>query len=112
MLERLANRLHKLLTFDPVLPRPAPPRVATEAVGAEVVSIDHKKGTVLLNHSAIESLDLPAMRMVYRVRDSAMSAVSQLEPGQRIQFTPERENGRYYVRSLNSAPETSGGWVK
>ena len=53
---------------------------------------------VLFSVGEIPSLEMPAMTMVFRTATKEM--LEQLEPGQEIEFIPERVNGKLTVTKI------------
>ena len=61
---------------------------ATAALSAgEVKSIDKSAGKITLKHGPLANLDMPAMTMVFRVRDPAM--LEQVKAGDKVRFEAE-----------------------
>lgn len=77
------------------------PAFAQEWVDAEVRRIDKDGARVTLKHSEIKSLDMPAMTMVFRVRDKAM--LEGLNVGDRVRVQVVREAGQFLVTALKRA---------
>lgn len=68
----------------------------------EVTKVDREAGKVTLKHGPIPSLDMPPMRMVFRVKDPAM--LDAMKAGERIRFKAEKIGGAYTVTEL-AAPK-------
>ena len=64
----------------------------------EVRKIDPAVGKLTLRHGHIENLDMPAMTMVFRVKDPAW--LGQVKVGDKIRFLAERVNGSLTVTAL------------
>lgn len=56
----------------------------------EVRKVDKASGKVTIKHGTLANLDMPAMTMVFRVKDPAM--LDQLRDGDRINFVAEKIN--------------------
>jgi len=54
----------------------------------EVRKIDKAAGKITIKHGPISNLDMPAMTMVYRVKDNAV--LDQLKPGDKINFEADK----------------------
>lgn len=67
----------------------------------EVKKVDKGAGKVTLKHGPLPSLDMPAMTMVFRVKDPAM--LDQLKAGDNIRFKAEKIGGNYTVTEYQSA---------
>lgn len=84
-------------------PAPASAPVASaEMTDAEVRKVDRDTGKLTLKHADIKSLDMPAMTMVFQVRNKAM--LDKLQPGTRIQFKAANEGGKFVVTELKVLP--------
>jgi Cu(I)/Ag(I) efflux system periplasmic protein CusF len=70
-----------------------------QGTSGEVVKIDKGQGKVTLKHGPIQNLDMPAMSMVFRVRDPQW--LDQLKAGDKIRFDAEKLNGQYTVTRLS-----------
>jgi Cu/Ag efflux protein CusF len=68
----------------------------------EVRKIDPGQQKLTLKHGEIKAMDMPPMTMAYRVKDAAV--LSQLQVGDRVQFTVEKVNGAYTLTSVRKAP--------
>lgn len=74
------------------------PARAQEWVEAEVRRIDGEGLRLTLKHAEIKSLDMPAMTMVFRLRDKAM--LQGLAVGDRVRVQVLRESGQFLVVAL------------
>ncbi|MBL8286847.1 MAG: copper-binding protein [Rubrivivax sp.] len=80
--------------------------VAVRAQGAgqasgEVTKIDKAGSRIELKHGEIKALDMPPMRMVWRVRDAKM--LDGLAVGDKVRFTGEKIGGQYTVTAIAKA---------
>ena len=57
---------------------------AADMTEAEVRKIDKDTKKITLKHAEIKSLDMPAMTMVFQVRDPAM--LDAVKPGDKVKF--------------------------
>jgi Cu(I)/Ag(I) efflux system periplasmic protein CusF len=64
--------------------------------------VDVAGGKVTLKHADIPNLDMPAMTMVFQVRDPAQ--LVQLKAGDKLRFTADKVNGAYTVIDLQVTP--------
>ncbi|MBN8505950.1 MAG: copper-binding protein [Burkholderiales bacterium] len=78
------------------------PAAQAEMTDGEVRKIDREAGKLTLKHADIKSLDMPAMTMVFHVRDKAM--LDKLQVGTRIQFQVVSEAGKFVVTELKVKP--------
>lgn len=67
----------------------------------EVKKIDKDAGKVTIKHGPLSNLEMPAMTMVFRVKDAAM--LDQFKPGDQINFIAEKVNGALTVTKIESA---------
>lgn len=77
--------------------------VATDAASwteGTVRKVDRAAGKVTLAHEPLENLGMPAMTMVFRLKDPAW--LDRLEPGERIRFVADKVNGAFTVVRLES----------
>ncbi len=79
----------------------APPASA-EMTDGEVRKIDREAGKLTLKHADIKSLDMPAMTMVFQVRDKAV--LDKLQVGARVQFQVVSEGGKFVITDLKVKP--------
>lgn len=83
--------------------QPAPPPAASATANAdmtagEVRKVDKAAGKVTIKHEELKNLEMPAMTMVFAVRDPLW--LDQLKPGDRIRFKAARSEGKYTVMEL------------
>jgi Cu/Ag efflux protein CusF len=76
---------------------PGPGAMASMSEG-EVRKVDSAVGKLTLRHGPLENLDMPAMTMVFRVKDRAW--LPQLNVGDRVRFVAERVDGNLTVTTL------------
>jgi Cu/Ag efflux protein CusF len=91
-----------LLGTAPVVAQPAGTLVAqltpTELTDGEVRKVDKDAGKLTLKHADIKSLDMPAMTMVFVVKDKAM--LDKLQPGDKVKFRAVSDGGKFTVTDL------------
>ena len=86
----------------------------------EVRRVDTAAGKLTLRHGPLANLDMPAMTMVFRVRDPAW--LRQLDVGEKVRFVAERIDGNLTVTAfeperqaptarLNARADRSGGAI-
>jgi len=68
----------------------------------EVRKIDLEAGKVTLKHAEIKSLDMPAMTMVFVVKDKAM--LDKLKTGDKVKFKVVNDGGKFTVTEIQPAP--------
>ena len=73
---------------------------ATEVDG-EVVKLDRAQSRLTLRHGEIRSLDMPAMTMVFAVKDKAM--LDKLKTGDKIRFKVVNDGGKFTLTEIQPA---------
>jgi Cu(I)/Ag(I) efflux system periplasmic protein CusF len=71
---------------------------ATPMTQGEVKKVDKDSGKVTIKHGPLTNLDMPAMTMVFRVKDAAM--LDQLKAGDKIKFEAEKIEGAITVKKF------------
>jgi len=64
----------------------------------EVRNVDKATRKITLKHDEIKNLDMPAMTMVFVVKEAAM--LEKVKPGDRVQFHAENEDGKLTVTDI------------
>jgi Cu/Ag efflux protein CusF len=90
-----AESSHNHLAKNEVKPAVASSAPLTEG---EVRKIDKDAGRITIKHGPMPKFDMPAMTMVYRVKDKAM--LDQLKPGDKIKFDADGIGGEFTVLRL------------
>jgi len=73
---------------------------AIAMVDGLVKRVDKAAGKVTLSHAPLGNLGMPAMTMVFRVKDATW--LDRLKEGDKIRFTAGKVNGAYTVVHLES----------
>ncbi len=71
---------------------------ATPLSEGEVRKVDKATGKLTIKHGPLENLGMPAMTMIFRVKDAAM--LEQVKPGDRIKFLAEKADGAITVTKI------------
>jgi Cu(I)/Ag(I) efflux system periplasmic protein CusF len=74
------------------------PAAAADMTDGEVRKVDRDNAKLTLKHAEIKSLDMPAMTMVFQVRDRA--ALDGLKVGDKVRFKAVNEAGKYTVTDI------------
>ena len=69
---------------------------------AEVRKIDKSQGKITLKHGEIKNLDMPAMTMVFRVKDAKM--LDAVAVGDKVKVNVEKIDGQYTLTQLVKTP--------
>jgi Cu/Ag efflux protein CusF len=64
----------------------------------EVRKVDRDQGKLTIRHGPIANLDMPAMTMVFRVKDPAL--LNQVKEGDKISFIAEKIDGAIMIMEL------------
>ena len=75
-----------------------PAAAAADMTDAEVRKVDKEAAKVTLKHAEIKSLDMPAMTMVFVVKDKAM--LDKVQVGDKVKFKAVNEAGKYTVTEM------------
>ncbi len=78
-----------------------PMHEAAPMAEGEIRKVDKDAGKLTIKHGPIARLDMPAMTMVYRVKDPAM--LDQVRPGDKVRFEIEQIGGLYTVTRIEAA---------
>lgn len=65
---------------------------------AEVRKIDLENKKITLRHGFIKNLDMPAMSMVFNVRDATL--LDKVKVGDKVKFSAEKLDGLFVVTSI------------
>ena len=82
-------------------PAAAAAGAAADMTDAEVRKIDVEAGKLSLKHADIKSLDMPAMTMVFVVKDKAM--LDKLKAGDKVKFKAINDAGKFTVTEIQPA---------
>ncbi len=74
---------------------------AAALVDGEVRKVDKEAKKLTIKHDPIASLDMPAMTMVFQVKDAAM--LDQVKAGDKVKFTAEKLGGAFTVTRIEPA---------
>jgi Cu/Ag efflux protein CusF len=97
-----------LLALTALTLSPVPPTAAVElaqaqkpqAIDGEVTRINKDTQRITIRHGPMPHLDMPAMTMVYAVKDPAM--LDQVKVGSKIRFVGDKVDGQFTVLSIES----------
>jgi Cu/Ag efflux protein CusF len=77
----------------------APPGAALS--DGEVRKVDKDAKKITLKHGPLQKLDMPAMTMVFQVKDPAM--LDQVKVGDKVKFEAEKVGGAFTVTRIEPA---------
>lgn len=71
-----------------------------QAIDGEVTRVNKDTQKITIRHGPMPHLDMPAMTMVYVVKDPAM--LEQVRVGSKIRFIGDKVDGQFTVLSIES----------
>jgi Cu/Ag efflux protein CusF len=74
---------------------------SAQLADGEVRKVDKDAKKLTIRHGPIQNLDMPAMTMVFQVKDAAM--LDQVKVGDKIRFAAEKVGGAYTVTAVEAA---------
>ncbi len=74
---------------------------APEMADGEIRKVDKDAKKITIKHGPMPSLDMPAMTMVFQVKDPAM--LDKLKPGDTVKFDAEKLGGAFTVTKIEMA---------
>ena len=74
---------------------------SAQLADGEVRKVDKEAKKITLRHGPIPSLDMPAMSMVFQVKDPAL--LDQVKTGDKIRFEAQKISGQYTVIRIEPA---------
>ena len=78
-----------------------PAQAMTDMVAGEVRKVDKDARKITLRHAEIKQLDMPAMTMVFQVKDPAM--LDKVKAGDKVKFKAENAGGAMTVTEIETA---------
>ena len=84
--------------YEPAAKSNAPSAQLTEG---EVRKVDKDAKKITIRHGPLTNLDMPAMTMVFQVKDPAM--LDQVKAGDKIRFLAEKPGGVFTVTVMEPA---------
>jgi Cu(I)/Ag(I) efflux system periplasmic protein CusF len=87
--------------------KPATDHAAHHAAGqavladGEIRKVDKDAKKITIKHGPIQSLDMPAMTMVFQVMEPAM--LDQVKAGDKVKFEAQKLGGAYTVTKIEAA---------
>ena len=76
--------------------------MAASMADGEIRKVDKKAGTVTIKHGPIQAIDMPAMTMVFQVKEVAM--LDRVKAGDKVKFQAEmRSGGKVTVTRIEAA---------
>ena len=80
------------------LAQAAPAASAASMTDGEVRKVDKDAAKITLRHGEIKNLDMPAMTMVFQVKDKAM--LDQVKVGDKVRFVADKVGGAMTITQI------------
>lgn len=78
-----------------------PSKTDAPLTDGEVRRVDKEAKKLTIRHGPITNLDMPAMTMVFQVKDAAI--LDKLNVGDKVKFSAEKIGGAYTVTGIEAA---------
>ena len=101
-MNRVAACLLGLLTAVGVALATVGVAFAQDLTEGEIRKVDKEAQMLTIRHGPIANLEMPAMTMLFRVKDPAL--LDKVKPGDRIKFAVEKVQGAFTVVKIEPAP--------
>ena len=82
-------------------PAAKPTPAMTEMVEGEVRKVDKEARKITLRHGEIKQLDMPAMTMVFQVKDPSL--LDKVKAGDKVKFKAEGSGGALTISEIERA---------
>jgi Cu/Ag efflux protein CusF len=80
----------------------ASPTAAAELADGEIRRIDAAKGTMIIKHGEIKSINMGAMTMAFKLKDPKLGA--GLKEGDKVRFAVEPSGDQLLITRIQKAP--------
>jgi len=74
---------------------------ASAFTDGEIRKVDKEAKKITIKHGPIQNLDMPAMTMVFQVRDPAM--LDRVKAGDKVKFEAQKVGGAFTVTQIENA---------
>jgi Cu(I)/Ag(I) efflux system protein CusF len=75
---------------------------SSDMTDGEVRKVDKGASKLTLRHGEIKNLDMPAMTMVFQVKDAAL--LDKVKAGDKVKFRAEKAGSGYVVTAIEATP--------
>jgi len=76
------------------------PAATKNMTNAEVRKIDKEAGKITLKHEDIKNLDMPGMKMVFKVTDKAL--LDKVQVGDKVKFIADKQQCKFVVTDIQT----------
>jgi len=73
----------------------------SDMTDGEVRKVDKSAAKLTIQHGEIKNVDMPAMTMVFQVKDAAL--LDKVKAGDKVKFRVAKEGGGYIVTAIEPA---------
>ena len=77
------------------------PALAQQLADGEVRKVDKEAKKIIIKHGPLQNLDMPAMTMVFQVKDPAL--LEQVKAGDKVKFEAQKVGGAFTVTKIEQA---------
>ena len=74
---------------------------ATRTGAGEISTVDKDAKKLTIKHGPVPGLDMPAMTMVFQVKDAAL--LDKVKPGDKVTFEAQKLGGAFTVTKIEAA---------
>ncbi len=96
-----ATGLQAQTTMDPGKTGAMGTTAATDMTEGEIRKVDKDAKKLTIKHGEIKNLEMPAMTMVFQVKDPAL--LDKVQTGDKIRFKVEKSGNAFVVTDIQSA---------
>lgn len=89
-----------LLLATPALADEKHHKDASAMTGGEIRKVDKEAKKITIKHGPMPKLDMPAMTMVFQVKDPAL--LDKVKPGDKVNFEAEKLGGAFTVTKIEA----------
>jgi len=79
---------------------PSATAASADMTDGEVRKVDKEAGKMTIKHGEIKNLEMPAMTMVFQVKEVAL--LDKVKAGDKVKFSAEKTAGGYVVTAIES----------
>ena len=77
------------------------PALAQQLADGEIRKVDKEARKITIKHGPLQNLDMPAMTMVFQVKDPAL--LEQVKTGDKVKFEAQKLGGAFTVTKIERA---------
>jgi Cu(I)/Ag(I) efflux system periplasmic protein CusF len=99
----IATGLSTTALAQQAAPARASAPAATELTEGEIRKVDKSAGKITVKHGEIKNLDMPAMTMVFGLKDVAM--LDKVKQGDKVRFRAASEEGKFTITEIQAAAQ-------